>query len=242
VGRAGVSILVLAAAVACGNLGDLGAVLALEVAAPDSLEEYDTLRPRARALNGHGDSVRAAILWSTLDTAVLTLLDSTTGKAIVRSVGATPGRLLARTEGVISNVIAIRPLAAADTLFAAGPTALTPRQADSLSDSLKVELADTVAAVTGGGSLTVPLAGRPITYTIVYPVTAGPVTLVARDTSHGLVASASVATGISGIAFVKVRLLGPVAPDSVVVTAGARRALGTTVPGSPVTFTVRFVP
>jgi hypothetical protein len=231
---------VLATAVACGNLGDLGAVLALDVAAPDSLEEYDTLRPRARALDGHGDSVRATILWSTLDTAVLSLLDSTTGKTIVRSVGATPGRLLARTGGVISNVISIQPRAAADTLFAPGVTALTPRRADSLSDSLKVELADTVAAT--GGALTVPLPGRPITYTIVYPATAGPVTLVARDTSHSLVTAASIATGISGIAFVKVRLLGPAAPDSVVVTAGARRAVGTIVRGSPVRFTVRFVP
>jgi hypothetical protein len=241
-GRAGVGILVLAAAVACGNLGDLGAVLALEVTAPDSLEEYDTLRPRARALDGHGDSVRATIFWSTLDTAVLSLLDSTTGKTIVHTVGATPGRLSARSLGVTSNAISIQPLAAADTLFAAGPTALTPHRADSLSDSLKVELADTTPSSTSGGSLTVPLARRPITYTIVYPATAGPVTLVARDTSHSPVTAASVATGSSGIAFVKVRLLGPAAPDSVVVTAGARRAIGTIVPGSPVTFTVRFVP
>lgn len=232
----------LAAGVACGKLGDLGAVLALEVTAPDSLEEYDTLRPRARALDGHGDSVRATILWSTLDTAVLSLLDSTTGQTIVRTVGPSPGRLLARTGGVTSNPISIQPLAAADTLFAAGLTALTPRRADSLSDSLKVELADTVAAATGGGSLTVPLAGRPITYTVVYPATAGPVTLVVRDTSHSRVTAASVATGLAGIAFVKVRLLGPTAPDSVVVTAGARRAVGTMVRGSPVTFTVRFVP
>jgi hypothetical protein len=237
VGRAGVAILVLAATVACGNLGDLGAVLALEVSAPDSLEEYDTLRPRARALDGHGDSVRATILWSTLDTAVLSLLDSTTGKTIVRTAGATPGRLLARTRGVISNVISIQPLAAADTLFAAGPTALTARRADSLSDSLKVELADTTS-----GSVTVPLPRRPVAYTIVYPVTAGPVTLVVADTSHRLVTGASVATGSSGIAFVKVRLLGPAVPDSVVVTVAARRAVGTIVRGSPVTFTVRFVP
>ncbi len=232
----------LAAGVACGKLGDLGAVLALEVTAPDSLEEYDTLRPRARALDGHGDSVRATILWSTLDTAVLSLLDSTTGKTIVRTVSPSPGRLLARTGGVTSNLISIQPLAAADTLVAAGLTALTPRRADSLSDSLKVELADTVAAATGGGSLTVPLAGRPITYTIVYPATVGPVTLVVRDTSHSRVTAASVATGVAGIAFVKVRLLGPIAPDSVVVTAAARRAVGTMVRGSPVTFTVRFVP
>jgi hypothetical protein len=81
-----------------------------------------------------------------------------------------------------------------------------------------------------------------VAYTIVYPVTAGSVTLVVADTSHRLVTGASVATGISGIAFVKVRLLGPAVPDSVVVTVAARRAVGTIVRGSPVTFTVRFVP
>ncbi len=235
----------LLAAGACGNLGDLSAVIALEVTAPDSLEEYDTLRPRARALDGHGAEVRGdAIVWFTLDTAILTLSNATTGKTIVNHVSPTPGRLLARTnDSVYSNVISVQPLAAADTLFAPGPTALSPRRADSLSGALNVELADTLKSSTGGDSL-VPLAGRPIAYAILYPKPDGPVKLVAGDTSHSLVTATTVTTGSSGVAFVQVRLLGPAVPDSVVVTAIAHRARSSadTIRGSPVTFTVKFVP
>jgi len=36
-------------------------------------------------------------------------------------------------------------------------------------------------------------------------------------------------------------IAGPL-PDSVLVTASAHRAVGTPVPGSPVTFVVRFLP
>src|SRR2546430_16401553 len=58
-GRAGGVVLLLMAAVACNKFGpaDLSRVIALDVSAPDSLEEYDTLKPHARVLDGHGDSV-----------------------------------------------------------------------------------------------------------------------------------------------------------------------------------------
>ncbi len=114
--------------------------------------------------------------------------------------------------------------------------------ADSVSDSLKVEVADTIESAIGGGSLTVGLAGRPVLYSITEPVSPGPVTLVANDSTHSPVTTDTVTTGASGIAFVKVRLLGPPVPDSVVVQAIARRAGGDTVPGSPVVFVVRFRP
>jgi len=113
--------------------------------------------------------------------------------------------------------------------------------ADSVSDSLTVEVADTIKSASGGDSLTVALAGRPVVYAITYPATSGPVTLVTNDSTHGLVTTDTVATGAAGIAFVQVRFLAPV-PDSVVVTAIARRAVRDTVPGSPVTFVVRFRP
>src|SRR5207247_2655407 len=59
-GRAGGVVLLLMAAVACNKFGpaDLSRVIALDVSAPDSLEEYDTLKPHARVLDGHGDAVR----------------------------------------------------------------------------------------------------------------------------------------------------------------------------------------
>ena len=57
------------AALACNKFGpgDLNRFIALDVRAPDSLEEYDTLIPHARVLDGHGDSVAATIVWATAD-------------------------------------------------------------------------------------------------------------------------------------------------------------------------------
>jgi hypothetical protein len=229
---------VLAAAATCKVSTDLSRDIAIEVTAPDSLEEYDTLKPRARVLTGHGDSAATAVFWFSPDTTIA-VLDSTTGRTVVVHTGGT-GRLVARGGRLVSNPLAIRTLAAADTVLAgptldtvdiAGPTAL-----DSLSDSLKIEIADTVTA-----NPIVPLAGRPVVYTIVHPSVAGPVTLVTQDTAHTLVTIDTASSNISGIAFVKVRLLGrDTIPDSVVVVASARRAVGTTVPGSPETFVVRF--
>ena len=238
-------VLLLVATLACNKFGpgDLSRVIALEVTAPDSLEEYDTLTPHARVLDGHGDSVAATIIWVTGDTApILTVLDSLTGRTVANRIGQT-GRLLARSDGLISNPVSIRTLAAADTLFATAATADTVAlAADSVSDSLTVEVADTIKSASGGDSLTVPLAGRPVVYSITEPVSAGPVTLVTDDSTRTLVTTDTVTTRASGVAFVQVRLLGPSVPDSVIVQAVARRAVGDTVPGSPATFVVRFQP
>lgn len=235
----------LAAAPACSAFGppDLNRVIGFEVTAPDSLEEYDTLVPHARVLDGHGHpDTTAIIVWATLDTAILTVLDSTTGATIVNHAGGVPGRLLARAGTFFSNPLSVRALAAADTLHATATTADTVTLPDSLSDSLTVFIADTIESASGGDSLTVPLTHRPIVYAITYPVAAGPVTLVTSDTVRTLVTSDTVATGTAGTATVKVRLIAGPLPDSVIVTASAHRAVGTTVPGSPVTFVVRFQP
>src|SRR5207245_9566118 len=59
---AGAVALALAVAAACGKLGpDFNQLVAIEVAAPDSVEELDTLRPQARALDGRGHAVSADI-------------------------------------------------------------------------------------------------------------------------------------------------------------------------------------
>ncbi|HYL55280.1 MAG TPA: hypothetical protein VEU73_06860 [Gemmatimonadales bacterium] len=220
-------------------------MIAIEIIAADSLEELDTLRPRARALDGHFDSIPATFVWSTLDTAILTVLDSAKGYTLVNHPGTTPGRLLARTGTLFSNPLLIRTLAAADTLSATPPTRVADTvhlSVDSLSDSLAVLIADTIESSIGVDSLTVPLPGRPVTYAITFPTAPGPVTLVTSDTARTLVTSDSVASGSTGIASVKLRLIAGPAPDSVVVTANAHRAVGTAVPGSPVTFVVRFLP
>jgi hypothetical protein len=237
---------VVAAAVGCGAFGppDLNRVIAIEVIAPDSLEELVTLVPHARALDGHLDSVPATFIWSTLDTAVLTVLDSTTGRTVVNHAGNS-GRLLARTGSMFSNPVVIRALAAADTLSATPASRVADTvhlSVDSLSDSLAVLIADIIDSTSGGDSLTVPLAGRPVAYSITFPTAPGPVTLVTSDTARTLVTGDTVASGSLGIASVKLRLIAGPVPDSVLVTASARRAVGTPVPGSPVTFVVRFLP
>lgn len=234
----------LSAAVACGTLApDFDQVVAIEVASPDSLEQFDTLRPRAHALDGRGDSVAATILWATLDAALLTVVNETTGVMVGKLPSAAAARIQARVGNLRSNPIRVFVLAAADSLIAAGPTAddVTVSPTDSLSDSLKVRLADTVK-VQLADTVSIGLSGRPIVWSITHATTPNSVTLVTNDTAHALVAVDTVPTAASGIAAVKVRFLGGPLPDSVVVTTSARRAVGTTVSGSPVTFVVRFLP
>ncbi len=130
-------MLALAATAACGQLGtDLNQVVALEVFLPDSgrLEVGDTLHPTARALNGRGDSVAAQIFWTSLDTAIVSVVDSATGATRGKAVG--PGRLQARFGGLRSNPQTLTVLVRLDSASAAGDTIIV--SADSLSDSLAV--------------------------------------------------------------------------------------------------------
>jgi hypothetical protein len=237
---------VVAAALSCKFGAASSAIIALAVIAPDSLEQFDTLRPRSYAVNGTGDSVAPVALWTTLDTAALTVLNPAAGQTIVRRPGLV-GRLEAQVGPLISNPHSIATLFAADTLRPAGPTLdslhVPPQRPDSLSDSLKVQLLTDTATTRAPSDSLVPLPGRPVVFTIVRATTPGSVTLVKLDTAHAAgVTVDTVATSALGIATVKLRLLrGPV-PDTVLVTASARRAVRTAVPGSPDTFVVRFLP
>ncbi|HYK81678.1 MAG TPA: hypothetical protein VEU55_00915 [Gemmatimonadales bacterium] len=234
----------LAAALACKLGADLSQVIALEVQVPDSLEQYDTIVPRARALNGNGDAVPGAtILWATLDSAALAFPSNTT--LAVNHPGLT-GRLEAAVGSLISNPVSIRTLFAADTLRPAGSTLdsilIPPGRPDSLSDSLKVELLTDTARTRVPTDTLLPLSGRPIVFTIVRQTAGASVTLVTTDTAHARVGVDTVPTGPFGIAVVKIRLLGGPLPDTIVVIATARRAHGDTVPGAPDSFVVRFLP
>jgi hypothetical protein len=74
---------------------------------PDSghVEVSDTFHPRARALNGVGDSVAADVFWAALDSAVLALLDSTAGEFLAKKVGT--GRIQARVGTLRSNPLPV---------------------------------------------------------------------------------------------------------------------------------------
>jgi hypothetical protein len=225
--RAGALLLTLAAAPACGQLGtDLDQVVALEVLLPDSgrVEVTDTLRPRARALNGRGDSVAAQVYWSSLDTAIVAVVDSATGVTLAKAVGT--GRLQARAGTLRTNPLSVVVLAPLDSASAAGPVrdTVTVSAPDSLSDSLIVK-----AWVGASGS-----GGRRVVYAAdIYPPGVTTFTFVPGDT---------VKTNASGIAVAQLQVASGTRPDSVVVTAVLRHLDGTPVPGTPVTFVVEFRP
>ena len=212
--------------VACKVSTNLDQVVALEVILPDSgrLEVGDTLLPRARALNGHGDSVTAGIFWVALDTNI-TVLDSTTGATIGTSIGL--GRLQAIVGLLRSNPQNVTVITHLDSVQALGPTVdtVTVSQPDSLSDSLQVQLFATPAVADR----------RRVVYSATTFPASGPlITFVPNDT---------VLSNLSGVAAAQLRLVaGGTLPDSVVVAATVTRPDGTPIAGSPVTFVVEFRP
>jgi len=235
---------VAVAAAACSLVGiDFDAVIAVEVTVPDSgrVEEGDTLLLRARALNARGDSVPGAVfVWEQIDTGKISL-DPATGRVI----GLTPTgavRVRARHENLPSNPISLAVLAAADTIQpepagAIRDTIFASVPADSLSAPLQAKLLD--LTTTPPPAAPVPLGNRPVTFSLtLFPGgnTGARLVVAAADTG---VTQLAVKTATTGIAAVRVKLrAGQTAPDSAVVTAVATRANGSSVPGSPVTFTV----
>jgi hypothetical protein len=229
-------LLPLVAALACSSLDpDFDEVIALEVVDPDSgfIERGDTLYPRARALNGRGDSVEAAVTWATLDTAILEV-DASTGAARGKAVG--PARILANSGTLRSNLIPVAvqpPLDSAriqgdprDTVTRTQPSPAPP---DSISDSLVVRV---FAQASGGLGTSQTLVRRPVTYTwTVFPNLGQGVTLLPNDTTW---------SSTAGLAVVQVRLDSGSLPDSIKLEAFVVRHDGTPVPGSPLTFVVEY--
>jgi hypothetical protein len=231
-------------AVACGQLGtDLDRVVAIDIFLPDSarIEATDTLVPSARALNGRGDSVAAQVFWTSFDTALVRVLDSATGVSLARAPGV--GRLQAHVGNLRSNPQNVFVLPLLDSARAGGPTRDTVRvtppdtatAADSLSDSLLVQVVAAAAAAAAG---TDPLRGRRVVFVAtIFPAGGATVTFV-PDTAATV---DTVKTNSSGIAVAQLRFVtGPV-PDSVVVRATVRRFDGSLVPDS-VRFVVEFRP
>jgi hypothetical protein len=198
---------------------------------PDSgrVEITDTYRPRGRALNGVGDSVAAQLYWSSLDTAIIAVLDSATGVSLAKALGS--GRLQARAGALPSNPQTVSVFAKLDSLRAGNATRdtvfVTPVPLDTLADSLSDSL--TVQAFAHPSD---PVSRRVVYVATTYPPSDSTVTLLPND---------SVLTNSAGVAVARVRFLkGPV-PDSVVVTATMKRFDGTVIPDS-VTFVVEFRP
>ena len=99
---------------------------------------------------------------------------------------------------------------------------------DSLSDSIRVRVRHYDPTDTTS------LSGRPVVFTLLYP---------ADTTSFKLLPVGTVLTDVNGLAVVQVRLKQRTLPDSAVVQASVVRYFNhVAVPGSPMTFVVRFYP
>jgi hypothetical protein len=235
---AAAALLLGALVTACSQLEpDFDSVIALEVVVPDSgfMERGDTLYPRARALNGRGDSVEATVTWATLDTAILEV-DGTTGAARGKATGT--GRIQARVGNLPSNPIAVIVQPSLDSVRIQGDARDTvtrsppaPAPPDSLSDSLIVRV---FAMAPPGLSGAQTLVRRRVTYVrTVFPNEVPGVTLLPNDTAW---------TNTAGLAMVQLRLDAGSFPDSIKLEAFVVRHDGTAVPGSPLTFVVEYRP
>jgi len=184
----------------------------------------DTVFAAAKALNGRGDSVGATIVWSDLDT--LAHVDSLTGVITARLVGT--ALIQARTGNLRSNPQTVIVFPRADTTFAdsitRNPDTVVVSTPDSLSDSLAVRIQNFGTDTTG-------LAGRTVTFTLIYP-----------DTLSFRLTNTVTTTDGNGLAVTQVRLKQRTLPDSAVVQAAVTRFNRAPVPGAPITFVVRFVP
>ena len=214
---------------ACKVSTNLDQVVALEIVLPNGgqVEVGDTLLPRARALNGHGDTITTNIFWVALDTTIITVLDSTTGATLGDAIGQ--GRLQARVGLLTSNPQTVSVVTHLDSVQAAAPVltrdTIIISQPDSISDSLRVQLFATPA---------VPVGRRVVFSATTFPASDPLVTLVPKDT---------IFSSGTGLAATQVRRpAGGTLPDSVVVSATVQRPDGTPIPGSPVTFVVEFRP
>jgi hypothetical protein len=184
----------------------------------------DTLHPSARALNGHGDSVAADIIWVSLDTGIIVVVDSATGATRGAAVGT--GRLQASVGLLRSTPLNVTVLSHLDSMLAIGSTrdTVVVSEPDSTSDSLQVQLFASPS----------PAASRRVVFSATTFPASGPlVTFVPND---------SILTNSTGVAATRLQLVpGGSLPDSVLVTATTKRPDGTPL-ANGVAFVVEFRP
>jgi len=214
----------------CSNLsGPKGQPVSLELSlpVPAVVEQNDTLRLRARALDINGDSVAATIVWRSADTTLI-MVDS--AGLITTALTSGTGRVQAVTGKLRSTLsqLTIRPRS--DTLTLTSPLADTVPATDSASAALESSV------------LSFNPAGGVLDNRVLYEVVDTAAALgTVRFAGGGL--SQRVATLSSGAvpATVKLRKVsGTTPPASVQVRVSASRPSGTPVPGSGQIYTILF--
>jgi hypothetical protein len=242
-------IVALAAGVAaCTDLiGDFNRIVAIQVVGTltPQVEEGDTLRLQARALQADGDVVPdASILWVIIDVdsgQIGFTLDSLTG--LVTAVTKSSGRVQARVEELATPPITLTVSAAPDSLAATGDQRVT---FDTTTAEVSPGLVTVVLDLTTSPGEELPLAEKPVDYALVEPAPGSELSqgifLTMSDTVPGSDPHrVTIQTGSNGQASAVLRRLPDFAlPDSAVVHATAMTATAAPVAGSPIRFVVLF--
>lgn len=224
--------------------GDLDRVIALEIGDFErDVEVGDTLQLTAQALTASGDVVPdAEIVWA--------LLDVDSGPTVLEldpagvAVGAFPGtqRLQARIDELRSDPVGITVTAAPDSIAAFSAQRVTVPAGETRSGDLSVILFERIT----DPDQPMPVPGKMATFQLVDPPPgsgeADGIELVVADTVATDDPLRGVAlTGTDGVASAVVRVTA-LRPDSVSIDVSATTALGNSVTGSPVRFTIVFEP
>ncbi len=223
-----------------GYSTDFTAPVAIEIITtqipPLEVEEFDTIVVRVVVLDRSGDTVTGRpVQLLSLNPATLAIDSAEFGL-----VGVQPGagRVVAISGTLQSAPLTVQVVRAPDSLVALAPTVDTVTDVDTVSTALTAQLLD---LRTDSGQAIGITWNDTIHFAIVYPVFAGqPDTMatLGNDSLTAAVVTSSFSPG--GTASVVVRRNGAVQPESVVVQASAKRAVGTVVHGSPVQFVVYF--
>lgn len=225
----------------CGNLlTDLDRIIALELRNLQvSVEEADTIRLSAVALDARGDTVDVPITWAVIDTGrVGFVLDTATG--LITGTGPGTGRVIARSANLRSGEVVVTVTPAPDSLAPADTTTLTVPAGTVQSSALAVTVLD-LTTLPGTASV---LSAKPVTFSVVSPSAPASVTLVGSSGTVGTDPhTIDVVSSGNGQAASFVRVLaGQTPPDTVRVNASAVTRSGAPVAGSPVSFTIIFAP
>ncbi len=224
-----------------------GGIAAIEVdgLSQRSLEEGDTLSLVARAVDANNQVVTdAQVIWEILDVdsgQVGITLDETSGLITAGAPGT--ARVQASVGSLRSGILAITVVPAPDSIAVSGDSLITIAVGATTSPDLAVVLLD----LTTFPDSQIPLAGRPVHFSVTVPTPGGTDTegffLTQIDTVPGATPHEFAAlTDGSGRASIVLRLVtGSTVPDTTVVEAVSLTAAGDTVPGTPVRFVVQFL-
>jgi len=205
---------------------------------PLLLEQDDTLRVGVIVLDRAGDSVPGAkVRLLSLDPDTVAV-DSVT--FAITGVRPGTGRVIALSGSLQSAPLLITVLDTPDSLKLVSPAVDTVPASDSVSAALTAQILDTHSDTVPQG-LSWGTIGDTVRFAIVYPVFDSLAVASVTLGNDSLAAAVVTSTATPGVASAVVRRNGPPPqPDSVVVQATARRAVGTALAGSPIQFIVRF--